>query len=96
MAFNPHKRITELRKELRVLCAKRKFFEEKIVQVNLALNSLARGLEDEREREQVIKEIAAARRKPGLTERVAECLRDMPYAELSASEVRMWLEREGE
>lgn len=95
MAFDPRKRVEQLRKDLRELCKQREYIEEQLVQVNLALGSLARGLEDEKEREEVLREIAAARRKPGLTERVAQSLRNSPYYEFTASEVRRSLEMEG-
>ena len=85
MAFDPRKRVGQLRMDLRDLCEKRRWIEEQLVQVNLALGSLARGLEDEKEREEVMREIAAARRKPGLTERIWESMRNMPHSELTAS-----------
>jgi DNA-binding transcriptional ArsR family regulator len=94
MAFDARKRVDELRKDLRELCKQRQFIEEQLVNVNLALNSLVRGLEDD-ERQEVLREIAAARRKPGLTERISQSLRIKPHSYLPASEVREWLEREG-
>ena len=95
MVFDPRKRVEQLRKDLRELCEKRNWIEEQLVQVNLALGSLARGLEDEKERETVFREIAAARRKPGLTEKVAQCMRDSPHYEFTAPEVRQSLEERG-
>lgn len=95
MIFDPRKRVEQLRKDLRDLCEKRRWIEEQLVQVRLALGSLARGLEDEKEREEVLREVAAARRKPGLTERVAECMRNSPHYEFTATEVRQSLEDEG-
>ena len=62
MNFDPRKRVEQLRKDLRELCEKRNWIEEQLKQVNLALRSLARGLEDEKEREAVLREVAAARR----------------------------------
>lgn len=63
--------------------------------MNLALSSLAREFEDANEREDVLKEIRAVRRKPeGLTEAISESLRQTHHS-LSAHEVRYWLEREG-
>ena len=95
MALDLRKMIAGLRADLRRLCAERGHLEMQIVNVHQALSSLAREIDDEREREQVMTEIAAARRKPGLTVRISECLRNMPYADLSAQDVRVWLEREG-
>jgi len=95
MAFDRRKRVAELRRDLRELCKQRDFIEDQLVHVNLALSSLARGIEDEREREEVLTEVAAARRKPGLTERICQSFRNKPYSDLSASEVRYWLEQEG-
>ena len=95
MVFDPRKRVEQLRKDLRDLCEKRSWIEEQLVQVNLALNSLVRGIDDENEREEILREIAAARRKPGLTARISESLRNMPHSDLTASEVRHYLEREG-
>jgi hypothetical protein len=67
-----------------------------MVNVNLALSSLAWDIEDKKEHEEVLREIAAARRKPaGLTETISESLREMPHQSLAASEVRGWLVREG-
>ena len=66
-----------------------------MVNVNLALGSLAREL-DKEEQEEVLREVAAARRKPaGLTEAISESLRQMLHQSLSANEVREWLEKEG-
>jgi predicted transcriptional regulator len=46
--------------------------------------------------ERLLREIEAARRKPaGLTETVYECLRSSPYHDLSANEVREFLEQGG-
>jgi hypothetical protein len=96
MAFDLHKTISSLRKRLEELCSQRTFIEQQLVNVNLALSSLAREIEDKKEREAVMKEVAAARRKPaGLTETICASLRDSPYSNHSANDVRYWLERQG-
>src|ERR1700676_51263 len=90
-----HKIVDTLRGELRDLCKQRKYIEMRMVNVNLALGSLAREL-DKEEQEEVLREVAAARRKPaGLTEAISESLRQMLHSKLSADEVREWLEKEG-
>ena len=95
MTFDLQKTVADLRRELKELCALRIHIERRMVNVNLALRSLAREIEDEKEREQVLIEIEAARRKPaGLTETISESLRQTPQS-WSANEVREWLEREG-
>ena len=95
MKFDLPKTIADLRSELQELCKQRKHVEMRIVNVNLALSSLAREIEDANEREAVLKEIQAARRKPaGLTEAICESLRQTHHS-LSAHEVRHSLEREG-
>src|ERR1700687_5136554 len=96
MALDFRETITSLRRQLRDLCAERKDIERRMVNVNLALSSLARDIEDKKEHEEVLREIAAARRKPaGLTEAISESLRQMLHQSLSANEVREWLEKEG-
>jgi hypothetical protein len=95
MAFDARKRVAELRKDLRELCKQRRYIEGQLMNVNLALTSLVREIEDEHERDEVQREIEAARRKPGLTERISESLRSMPHTYVTANEVRYWLEREG-
>ena len=96
MALDFCETITSLRRQLRDLCAERKDIERRMVNVNLALSSLAWDIEDKKEHEEVLREIAAARRKPaGLTETISESLREMPHQSLAASEVRGWLVREG-
>jgi len=95
MAFDLHKTVADLRRELQELCKQRKHIEMRMVNVNLALRSLTREIDDEGEREEVLKEIQAARRKPaGLTEAISENLRQT-HDSLSANAVREWLEREG-
>ena len=95
MPFDLHKTIANLRGELRELVKKRSQIEGRMVNVNLALRSLALEIEEKDEREEVLREIAAARRKPaGLTEAISNNLRQTPQS-LSANEVREWLEREG-
>ena len=95
MAFDLSKTIANLRSELQELCKQRKHVEMRIVNVNLALSSLAREIEDANEREDVLKEIQAARRKPaGLTEAISESLRQTHHS-LSAHDARYWLERGG-
>ena len=90
-----HKIVDTLRGELRDLCKQRKYIEMRMVNVNLALGSLAREL-DKEEQEEVLREVAASRRKPaGLTEAISESLRQMLHQSLSANEVREWLEKEG-
>jgi len=96
MRFDLHKTISSLRKRLEELCSQRAFIEQQLVNVNLALSSLAREIEDKEEREAVMKEVAAARRKPaGLTEAICAYLRDSPHSNHSANDVRYWLERQG-
>lgn len=95
MAFDLIKRIEALRKDLRELGKQREFIDMQMVNTNLALHSLARGMVDEKQREKVLREVAAARRKPGLTETIADALRRMPHSELSAKEISTWLERMG-
>jgi|SRR5947209_2046107 hypothetical protein len=95
MTFDPQKRVAELRKDLRELCEQRRYIDGQVMNVYLALTSLVREVEDEHEREKIQREIAAARRKPGLTERISETLRNMPHAYVTAGEVRYWMEREG-
>jgi predicted nucleic acid-binding Zn-ribbon protein len=95
MAFDLHKTVANLRRELQELRKQRSHIERRMVNVNLALRSLAREIEDKKEREELLIEIEAARRKPaGLTETISENLRQTPQS-LSANEVREWLEREG-
>ncbi len=94
--FDLEKTVAKLREELKELCAQRKYIEMRLVNVNLALRSLAMGIQDEEKREEILREVKAARRKPaGLTEAISESLRQMPHHSLSASRVREWLEREG-
>jgi hypothetical protein len=96
MAVDIHEIVVKLRRELQELCKQRTHIEIRMVNVNLALRSLARELEEKDEQEEVFREIAAARRKPaGLTEAISESLRQMLHSSLSANEVREWLEREG-
>lgn len=96
MKFDLHDSVAKLRRDLQELCRQRKYIEMRTVDVTLALGSLARGIADSEEREEVMREIAAARRKPaGLTETISQSLRQMPHASLSSSEVRAWLEKEG-
>ena len=95
MIFDARKRVAELRKDLRELSRQRRYIEGQLVSVNLALTSLVREIEDEHEREEVLREIAAARRRPGLTERISQTLRGMPHVYLTAGDVRHYLEREG-
>src|ERR1017187_2831283 len=95
MAFDLHKTVANLRSELQELCDQRKHIAPRMENVNLALSSLAREIEDPDEREEVLKEIRAARRKPaGLTESITKRLRET-HDSLSANDVRYWLEREG-
>jgi len=90
-----HKTIATLLQDLREVGEQSKFLEMRKVDLCLALSSLVRELEG-KEREEVEREIAAARRKPaGLTEAISNSLRAMVHSSLSASEVRHWLEREG-
>ena len=96
MAVDLHRDIARLRGHLHELCEQRKHIEMQMVNVNLALRSLAWEIEDEAEREELLREIKAARRKPaGLTEAISESLRAMLHSSLSANEVRVWLEKEG-
>ena len=96
MSFDLHKAIANRRRELKQLCEQRDFIERQLLQVNLALTSLAGELDDKKEQQELLKEIEAARRKPaGLTEAISESLRASPYRNFSATEVRRWLEREG-
>jgi len=95
MTWDPRETISKLRKDLQRLCKERAFIEGQLANVNMALNSLARGIQDKQEREEVLKEIEAARRKPaGLTECVSDFLRST-HDSMSANEVRTWLERQG-
>jgi chromosome segregation ATPase len=95
MTFDLRETVSKLRKELQKLCKERAFIEQQLANVNMALNSLARGIQDKQEREEVLKEVEAARRKPaGLTEAVSDFLRST-HASMSANEVRSWLERQG-
>lgn len=96
MAFDVHKAIASRLRELQDLCEQRDFVERQLVQVNLALRSLAQETDDQDERDEVLRQIEKARRKPaGLTKAISECLRAMPHHSFSANEVREWLEREG-
>jgi uncharacterized protein YhaN len=95
MAFDLHNTIVKLRQELQELCKQRSFIERRMSNVNIALRSLAREIEDEEEREGLLREVNAARRKPaGMTQAISETLRQTPQS-LSPNEVREWLEREG-
>jgi uncharacterized protein YhaN len=95
MAFDLHKTIVKLRQELQELGKQRSFIERRMSNVNIALRSLAREVEDEEEREGLLREVNAARRKPGgMTQAISETLRQTPQS-LSPNEVREWLEREG-
>jgi predicted nucleic acid-binding Zn-ribbon protein len=94
--FDLHKIVTSLRKQLQDLRKQRDHTEMQMVNVNVALRSLAREIEDKKEREALLAEIKASRRKPaGLTEAISESLRAMLHSSLSANEVREWLEKEG-
>ena len=95
MAFDLHKTVANLRRELQELCKQHKHIESRMTNVNIALRSLAREIEDKEEREELLREIEAARRKPaGMTEAISENLRQT-HDRLSANEVREWLEKEG-
>lgn len=95
MAFDLNKTVAGLRSELRTLIKQRRYIENRMSNVHLALRSLAREIEDKNEREEVLREIEAARRKPaGMTQAVSENLRQTSHS-LSANEVREWLQREG-
>jgi chromosome segregation ATPase len=95
MTFDLHKTVANLRKELQELCNQRKHIELRLVNLNGALSSLAGEIEDPQERDQILKEIQAARRTPGgLSESIIKSLRET-HDSLSANEVRDWLEREG-
>ena len=94
MSFDLSKTVASLRSELQELCNQRKQIELRVMSVNRALSSLAREIEDPEERDQVLKEIRAARHKHGgLTESILKSLR-RTHNSLSANEVRDWLERE--
>ena len=94
MSFDLSKTVAALRSELQELSNQRKQIELRVVSVNRALSSLAREIEDPNERDQVLKEIQAARRKPvGLTESILKCLREA-HKSLSSNDVRDWLEKE--
>jgi len=96
MPFDTFKAIEDARKELQQRMRERAFIENRIADLNLALRSLARTIEDEREREKLLAELAQVRRKPaGLTETILECLSKSPHHAHSAVEIRDWLEREG-
>jgi hypothetical protein len=96
MVFDVDKAIDNRLSELEELCKQRDFVERQLVQLNIALRSLARDTKNENKRKEALKGIKKARRKPaGLTEAISESLRAMPHDSFSASEVREWLEREG-
>ncbi len=96
MKLDPHELLAMLRSRLRELRRQGEYIEKQTIDTTLALGSLARGIEDPEEREEVLQEIAAARRKPaGLTETISRSLREMPHASLSAKDVVGWLLREG-
>jgi hypothetical protein len=96
MSLDLRKTIDSLLQELQELGEQRKFIEMRMANVNLALRSLAREIDDKEEREDVLRKAAAVRRKPaGLTEAISESLRNMLHSTLTASEVREWLDREG-
>lgn len=87
--------ITKLRQELQDLSKQREYVEMRLVNVSQALQSLAREIEDPKERAEVLREIEASRRKPaGLTESISNALRDT-RASLSPNEIRKWLELRG-
>jgi hypothetical protein len=96
MTFDLQKTVAQLRSRLRDLLKQRAWIDEQLVQVNLALRSVSRMIPDPEEREEVLREINAARRKvAGLTEVISQSLRAMPHQSLSANEVREWIEKEG-
>ncbi len=96
MAFDAQKAIEDARKELRQRLNERTWLENRIADLNLALRSLARTIEDQGEREKLLTELAQVRRKPaGLTETVLESLSKSPHCSHSPSEIRRQLEREG-
>jgi len=96
MPFDLHQAVVQLRQDLQELRKQRAHIEMQLVQKNIALSSLAPLIENQKEREELLSEIKAARRKPaGLREAISECLRAMPHDSFSASEVREWLQREG-
>lgn len=95
MSFDLEKTVEELRRELKDSCRKRDFFAMQVRNQHLALSSLVRGMRDEKRRNEVLREIEAARQKPaGLTEAVSDILRQT-HQSLSAKEVSYWLQREG-
>jgi ABC-type transporter Mla subunit MlaD len=95
MAFDLHNTIVKLRQELQELRKQRGHIERRMSNVNIALRSLAREIENQEEREGLLREVNAARRKPaGLTQAISETLRQT-HESLSPNEVREWLEREG-
>jgi len=95
MGFDLQESVAQLRSRLSELCKQRDYIGKQLVQVNLALSSLARLILDEKERKEIESEINSARRKPaGLTETISKSLRET-HASLSPNEVRYWLEREG-
>jgi len=96
MIFDTKKAIEDARRELQQRFKERAFVENRIADLNLALRSLARTVEDVNEREKLLGELAQMRRKPaGLTDTVLDFLSKSPHSSHSASEIRDWLEREG-
>jgi|SRR5579872_297824 len=96
MAFDIEKAIEDRLRELDELCEQRALIERQLVQLNLALGSLARETKNEEKRKEALAGIKKGRRKPaGLTEAISESLSAMPHHSFSANEVREWLEREG-
>jgi hypothetical protein len=96
MIFDPQKAIESSRRELRDLIKQREWIDRRMVDLNLALRSLARMIPEKDKREELLAELKQARRKPaGLTEAVSNFLSNSPHSSHSASEIRDWLEREG-
>jgi DNA-binding FrmR family transcriptional regulator len=96
MALDLNKTIAQLRRELRRLIEQHKHIEMQMVNVNLALRSLVREMEDKDEQAKVLQEIAAARRKPSrLMGEISDLLRETMHSSLSAHEVRECLEKGG-
>jgi hypothetical protein len=95
MSFDLQNTVAQLRSRLRELTKQRSYIEMQLVQVNLALSSLVPLIEDEKQREELLLDVEAARRKPGLTQAVSDCLRGIPHDSHSANELCVWLKKEG-
>jgi anti-sigma regulatory factor (Ser/Thr protein kinase) len=95
MVVNYAQVVNDSREELKQQIQKRESVDKRINELRLALRALVRFLADEGQRQQVLKEVAAARRTtPSLTDAVSELLSRAPNG-LTSNQIREQLEESG-